>query len=156
LSAIRQVALFTWVPLISLWIGNDEPGKVAFISFVVFFPVMMATEAGVRQADPQLLEVAQTLCLSRSQSFRRVLLPAALPPILSGIHVALIYGWLATIGADYLFSAGPGIGSALMTGRSIFRMDQVIVGMVAIALVGCILNAIAGRVERRFLAVRGL
>jgi len=156
LSAVRQVALFTWVPLISLWLGNDEPGKIAFIAYAVFFPVMLATQAGVRGADPQLREVARTLCLTSWQSLRRVILPAALPSIAAGIHLALVYGWLATIGAEYLFSAGPGIGSALMTGRAQFRMDQVIVGMVAIAVVGMLLNVLAGAAERRLLQSRGL
>jgi len=156
LSALRQVALFTWIPLISLWIGNDEPGKITFIGYAVFFPVLLATENGMRQVDARLLEVAHVLCLSRRQALRRVIVPAALPAVLAGIHLSLIYGWLATIGADYLFSAGPGIGSALMTGRSMFRMDQVIVGMVVIAAVGFLFNAAASRVERHVLAGRGL
>jgi sulfonate transport system permease protein len=156
LSALRQVALFTWIPLISLWIGNDQPGKITFIAFAVFFPVLMATESGIRQVDARLLEVARILCLGRFQIVQRVVLPAALPSILAGIHLSLIYGWLATIGADYLFSAGPGIGSALMTGRSMFRMDQVIVGMVTIAAIGFLLNLLAAQVERRVLAARGL
>jgi len=156
LSALRQVALFTWIPLISLWIGNDQPGKITFIAYAAFFPVLLATENGMRQVDVRLLEVARMLCLSRPQALRRVILPAALPSILAGIHLSLIYGWLATIGADYLFSAGPGIGSALMTGRSMFRMDQVIVGMATIAAVGFLFNTLAGRVERRVLAGRGL
>jgi sulfonate transport system permease protein len=156
LSAIRQVALFTWVPLISLWLGNDEPAKTAFIAYAVFFPVMLNTYQGVRAADTRLIEVGQMLRLSRIQMLRRIILPSSLPAILTGIHLALIYAWLATIGAEYLFSAGPGIGSALMTGRAQFRMDQVIVGMIAIALVGLLFNLSAGWGERRLLRARGL
>jgi sulfonate transport system permease protein len=156
LSAIRQVALFTWVPLISLWLGNEEPAKIIFVAYAVFFPVMLATQAGVRGADPRLLAVARTLCLTRWQALRLVILPAALPAMLSGIHLALVYGWLATIGAEFLFSAGPGICSSLMTGRAQFRMDLVIVGMAAIALVGLTLNLLAGAAERRLLRARGL
>ena len=156
LSAIRQVALFTWVPLISLWLGNDEPAKTAFIAYAVFFPVMLNTYQGVHAADIRLIEVGQVLRLSRVQMLRRIILPAAIPSILTGIHLALIYAWLATIGAEYLFSAGPGIGSALMTGRAQFRMDQVIVGMIAIALVGLLFNLGAGWGERRLLRARGL
>jgi sulfonate transport system permease protein len=156
ISALRQVALFTWVPLISVWIGSDEPGKIFFIAFAVFFPVMLNTQYGVRGTDRHLLEVARVLRLTRLQTLRRVIAPAALPGVLAGIHVALVYGWLATIGAEYLFSAGPGIGSALMTGRAQFRMDQVIVGMLAIAAVGMGLNFAAGWAERRLLRTRGL
>jgi sulfonate transport system permease protein len=122
----------------------------------VFFPVLLATENGMRQVDVKLLEVARALCLGRRQALLRVVLPAALPAILAGIHLSLIYGWVATIGADYLFSAGPGIGSALMAARSMFRMDQVIVGMAVIAAIGFLLNEAAGQIERRILAGRGL
>jgi sulfonate transport system permease protein len=156
LSAVRQVALFSWVPLISLWLGSDEPAKIAFIAYAVFFPVMLNTYQAVRGADSKLVEVGRMLCLSRVQMLRRILLPAALPGIATGIHLALVYGWLATIGAEYLFSAAPGIGSALMTGRAQFRMDMVIVGMLAIATVGSALNAAAGYGERRLLRSRGL
>ena len=156
LSAIRQVALFSWVPLISLWLGSDEPAKIAFIAYAVFFPVMLNTYQAVKGADVRLVEVGRMLCLSRRQMLRRIILPAALPGIATGIHLALVYGWLATIGAEYLFSAGPGIGSALMTGRVQFRMDMVIVGMASIALIGMALNQAAGYGERRLLRSRGM
>lgn len=155
LSAVRQVALFSWVPLISLWLGSDEPAKIAFVSYAIFFPVMLNTYQAVHGADVKLVEVGRMLCLSRAQMLRRIILPAALPGIATGVHLALIYGWLATIGAEYLFSAAPGIGSALMTGRSQFRMDMVIVGMIAIAVVGMALNVAAGYGERRLLRSRG-
>jgi sulfonate transport system permease protein len=156
LSGIRQVALFSWVPLISLWLGNDDPAKISFVAFAVFFPVMLASQAGVRGAEIKLVEVGRTLCLTRAQMLRRIILPAALPQIAAGIHLALVIAWLATIGAEYLFSAGPGIGSALMTGRAMFRMDQVIAAMLSIAAVGLGLNLIAGAAERRLLRARGL
>jgi sulfonate transport system permease protein len=155
LSAIRQVALFSWVPVISVWLGNDEPAKIAFIAFAVFFPVMLAAQQGVRGVDPKLLEVALSLQLSRWQRLRAVIMPGALPAILSGLHLALVYAWLATVGAEYLFSAGPGIGSALMTARAQFRMDQVIAGMIAIAAIGVLFNQAAGLAERRLLRARG-
>jgi len=155
LSAIRQVALFSWVPVISVWMGNDEPGKITFIALAVFFPVILAAQEGVRDADPKLLEVAATLRLNPLQRLRYVTLPAALPAILAGLHLALVYSWLATVGAEYLFSSGPGIGSALMTARAQFRMDQVIAGMVAIAAIGMIFNQAAGAGERALLSARG-
>jgi sulfonate transport system permease protein len=156
LSAIRQVALFSWVPLISLWLGSDEPAKIAFVAYALFFPVMLNAYRAVQGADSKLLEVGRVLCLSRTQMLARIILPSALPGIAAGIHLALVYGWLATIGAEYLFSAGPGIGSALMTGRAQFRMDMVIVGMLAIAAVGMALNLAAAYGERRLLRSRGL
>lgn len=156
LTAIRQVALFSWVPVISVWLGNDEPAKIAFIGFATFFPVMLATQQGVRGVDAKYLEVAAILNMRPTQILWSIILPAALPAALSGIHLALIYGWLATIGAEYLFSAGPGIGSELMTARAQFRMDQVIVGMILIAGIGMLFNQAAGVAERRLLRARGL
>jgi len=117
---------------------------------------MLATQQGVRGVDPKYLEVAVILNMRPSQTLRAIILPAALPAALSGIHLALIYGWLATIGAEYLFSAGPGIGSELMTARAQFRMDQVIVGMLLIAGIGMMFTQAAGAAERRLLRARGL
>lgn len=156
LNAIRQVALFSWVPLISVWLGSGEAGKIGFIAYAVTFPILLAAQNGVRSADPRLLEVGSVLALTRRQRLRRIVLPAALPALLNGFHLAIIYAWLAAIGAEYLFSAGPGVGSALMTARAQFRMDQVILLIAEIALVGLALNLGASRAERRILYVRGL
>jgi len=140
---LRQVALLAWVPLICMWLGLGEASKIAFIAIAAFVPVALNTYQGARAAPPQLLEVSRVLLLSPRQMFRRVYLPAALPSVVTGIHLALIYSWLATIGAEYFMALGPGLGGLILAGRDRFEMDLVILGVFILGLVGFALNLIA-------------
>ena len=79
----------------------------------------------------------------------QVVLPSALPAIFTGVYLALIYSWVATIGAEYLLVAGRGIGNTLVEGSEHFRMDLVLFGMVVIGTVGWAMNASARLLERR-------
>jgi sulfonate transport system permease protein len=67
---------------------------------------MLNTHEGVRSVDPRHIEVSWALCLTQWQRIRLVILPAAMPSIVTGIRLALIYAWLATIGAEYFFASG--------------------------------------------------
>ncbi|EHP42389.1 alkanesulfonate ABC transporter permease [Cupriavidus basilensis OR16] len=89
------------------------------------------------------------------QVLLRVVLPSASPSIFAGIHLALIYAWLATLGAEYMLVSGKGIGNTLTDGRENFWMDLVLFGVIVVGLVGFTLNWIASRIERRLLAWRG-
>jgi sulfonate transport system permease protein len=152
---IKQVSLFAWLPLISLWFGLGELSKIVFISLAAFFPVALNAFDGVRSVPRELIEVARALELSRVQTIRRVVLPAASPALFTGLALALIYAWLGTLGAEYLMTAGPGIGNLLTDGREHFWMDVVILGVVVIGLVGFALTWITGVLESRLLRWRG-
>jgi sulfonate transport system permease protein len=155
LHTLKQISLFAWIPLLSVWFGLGDAAKVAFLSLAAFFPVVLNTFEGIRGVPPELLEVARVLRFDRWQRWRRVILPAAAPSIFAGIHLGLIYAWLATLGAEYLLVAGRGIGNLLVDGREHFWMDQVLLGVVVVGLVGFALNWIASRLEARALAWRG-
>jgi sulfonate transport system permease protein len=148
-NTFKQVSLFAWIPLISVWFGLGDTAKVVFLSLAALVPVVVNTCDGIRSTPIGLLEVARVHGHSRAQRVFSVILPCAVPSIFTGIYLALIYSWLATIGAEYLLVAGLGIGNTLIDGSEHFRMDLVIFGMVVIGLVGWSLNAIARRVERR-------
>lgn len=152
---LKQISLFAWIPLISVWFGLGDAAKVAFLSLAAFFPVVLNTFEGIRSVPRELIEVGRVLRFSRSQMLRRVVLPSAAPSIFAGIHLALIYAWLATLGAEYLLVAGKGIGNTMIDGREHFHMDLVIFGVIVVGLVGFTLNWIATRLERRALAWRG-
>jgi sulfonate transport system permease protein len=136
LNAMRQVALFAWVPFLSLWLGNGEPGRLAFIALASFFPVLLNTRLGAARVEARHLEVARILCLKPHRVLLKIILPSALPAIMTGLRLGLIYAWLATIGAEYLFTTTTGIGSMMMDARDLFRMDQVILGMLVVGGVG--------------------
>ena len=155
LHTVKQVSLFAWIPLISVWFGLGDTAKVVFLSLAAFFPVLLNTFEGIRSVPRELIEVARSFAFTRSQMLLRVVLPAALPSIFTGIHLALIYAWLATLGAEYLLTSGIGIGNLLTDGREHLWMDQVLLGVAVVGLVGFALNLVAGAIERHLLRWRG-
>ncbi len=153
-DAAKQVAVFAWIPLISVWFGSGEPAKIVFIALAAFYPVVVNTYEGIRSVSREHVEVARAFRFSRLQSFRRVVLPAALPSIFSGLHLALIYSWLGTLGAEYLLAPGLGVGNLMIDGRESLAMDKVLLGIILAGLVGFSLNSLASRAEAYFLRWR--
>ena len=147
-NTFKQISLFAWIPLISVWFGLGDTAKVVFLSLAALVPVVNTCD-GIRTTPPALLEVARVYRFTRWQTVTQVVLPAALPSIFTGVYLALVYSWLATIGAEYLLVAGQGIGNTLIEGSEHFRMDLVLFGMVVIGAVGWALNASARMLERR-------
>ncbi|MCJ9708708.1 ABC transporter permease [Bordetella hinzii] len=154
-NTFKQISLFAWIPLISVWFGLGDTAKVVFLSLAALVPVVVNTCDGIRGTPPALLEVARVYGYTRLQTFIHVVLPAATPAIFTGVYLALIYSWLATIGAEYLLVAGVGIGNLLIEGSEHFQMDLVIFGMFVVGLVGWQMNALARLIERRLAFLRG-
>lgn len=146
IHAVRQVALFAWIPLLTAWFGNGEGTKLVFTGLSTFFPLFLATEQGVRQVPTSLIEVAKTLHLKRWTSIRRLYLTSALPSIYVGLQIAALSAWIGTIGAEYAIGNGRGLGSYIASARDQFRMDIVIVGVFTLAAGGVLLAAIIRRV----------
>lgn len=147
--AAKQVAIFAWIPLISVWFGSDEPAKVVFISLSAFYPVVVSTFEGIRSVGREHVEVARVFRFTHWQVFRKVVLPGALPSIFAGLHLGLVYSWLGTLGAEYLLAPGLGIGNLMIDGREQFKMDKVLLGVIIAGAVGFTLNALSSRVEAR-------
>jgi len=153
-NGLRQIAILAWIPLISIWFGVGEAAKIVFISVAALIPVLLNTHEGMRSASAQLVEVARALTFSRWQLVTRLYLPSALPSIATGIHLALIYAWVASIGSEYFMTVGPGIGGLIIAGRERFQMDLVILGILILGLVGFMINRGASVIESRLLRYR--
>ncbi|MCK9510348.1 MAG: ABC transporter permease [Pigmentiphaga sp.] len=136
LHALRQVALFAWIPLLTAWLGNGEAAKITFIALGAFFPVFLNTEQGVRDRAVVYQELSAALLLPWRVRLRQVVLPGALPAILVGLEMALLIAWIGTVGAEYAIGTGRGIGAFLATSRDQFRMDLILLGVLVLALVG--------------------
>lgn len=149
LSAVRQVALFAWVPLLTAWFGLGEGAKLVFVALAAFFPLLIATQRGIANLSPQLGEAAQALRLGLVQRLRLLVLPGAAPAIFAGARLSLIYAWLGTIGAEYFMPSDGGIASLMIGAQQLFRMDQVMAAMVLIGLVGALLGHLGQRLESR-------
>jgi sulfonate transport system permease protein len=152
--ALKQVAIFAWIPLMSVWLGNGEQAKVAFIALSAFFPVVLHTYEGVRGVSNDYLEVARVFRFTPWQTLRRVVLPAAAPEFSAGIQLALVYAWLGTMGAEFLLAAGPGLGNLMIDGREQLAMDKVLLGIVIVGCVGMLFNSLAAATERKALRHR--
>ncbi len=155
INALKQVSIFAWVPLISVWFGLGEASRIFFIAFSVFFPVLFNTAEGIASVPSELLEVAQVFRFSRWQAVRRIVWPAALPSVFTGLYVGLVMSWMVTLGAEYMLTATHGVGYLLLDGRENFRMDQVILGVIVVGIIGFGVHAVADAAERRLLRWRG-
>ena len=153
-NGLKQIALLAWIPLISLWFGFDEAAKIVFIALAASIPVILNTVEGVRSTSVQFREVGEVFRFSGLQLVWSLYLPAATPSILTGLHLGLIYAWLATIGAEYFMAAGPGIGGLIISGRERFEMALVMLGIVVVGLVGFIVDRSASAIEHRLVRWR--
>jgi len=153
--AFKQVSLFAWVPLIMAWCGLGEPSKLVFIALAAFFPVMLASLEGVGSVSRDLVELVATYEFTRVQLLRKVVLPSAIPSIFGGMQLSLLYAWLATLGSEYLMTAGGGLGALLLDSQSQLRMDNVLFVMMVMAVIGVALASATGALESWLLRGRG-
>ncbi len=153
-NGLKQISLLAWIPLISIWFGFGEQAKIVFVAIAAFIPVVLNTYEGMRNAPRDLLEVGHALKFTPLQRITRIFLPSALPSIATGVHLGLIYSWLATVGAEYFLAIGRGVGGLIIAGRERFDMALVMVGVIILGLVGFILNRLAATLESYLLRWR--
>jgi len=149
LSALRQIAIFAWVPLITAWFGLGELAKAVFVALAAFFPLFIATQRSVANLSPQLTEAAQVLRLSLWQRLRKLVLPGAAPGIFAGLRLSLIYAWLGTLGAEYFMPSNGGIGALMIGAQQLLRMDVIMSGMLVVGLTGALINLLGQHLETR-------
>lgn len=153
--ALRQIAIFAWMPLLTAWLGIGGQTVIALVALGAFYPTVINVEAGCRNVPLPYLEVGRVLELNHWQTVRQIVLPAAAPAIFAGLELALATAWLSTIGAEYFISAGQGLGIILSSERMRGSMDGVIVGIVLIGFVGLVINRGLALVARRSFRWRG-
>lgn len=148
ISVISQVPSLGWVPILILIFGLDEIMKYIIIAKACFVPTVLATAEGIGATPKQYLEVGRVLRLKRTTILRKLVIPAALPTIFGGLRLAIGYAWIALIVVEML-AATEGIGYTMVWGRTLFQTDIVIVGMIAIGVIGLLMDAGLTRIERR-------
>jgi sulfonate transport system permease protein len=148
LNGIRQVPAIAWLPLIIMWVGIGDTGKLVVIAKSVFFPVFLNTLQGIRNVSREYVEVARVYEFTRFQLLRRVVFPAALPTIFVGIRFGAGISWAMIVAAEML-SGRKGLGFLLLQAQDLLMTDQVFVVIVVIGLVGYLIDLLLKRVERR-------
>jgi sulfonate transport system permease protein len=155
LAALRQVAIFAWIPLLTAWAGIDELSKVIFVALAAFFPMLVAASQAVEGQSAQLAEAARALRLSGWQRLRLLVWPQIAPGLFAGLRLALVYAWLGAIGAEYFMPSGIGIGSFMLDAQQLFRMDRLLSAAVVVGALGAALGWLGGRLESAATRWRG-
>jgi len=148
---VRAVPFLAVLPLVIVWFGVDEGGKLFLVALGVMFPIYINTVLGIRQIDPKLIELGRVTGLSNWTLIRRIILPGALPSILAGVRYALAVAWLALVIAETI-ATNTGIGSLAMDAREFLRTDVIVLTIVIYAGIGVASDAIARALEQRLLA----
>ncbi|MDE2228045.1 MAG: ABC transporter permease [Alphaproteobacteria bacterium] len=151
--ALYATPLVAVAPLLILWLGIGVVSKAAVVFLTAAFPVLINTAAGVRGADAQLVEVAQAFAATRAQVVRKVLVPASVPFMLTGVRLAIGRGIVGVVVGE-LFGARAGLGYLIFTAGQTFDVPSLFVGVLTLALVGVGLTLAAAAVERHALRWR--
>jgi sulfonate transport system permease protein len=151
LNGLRQVPMIGWLPLIALWFGVGEGSELIVVSMAAFFPAMLNSHSGVAQVEKRYLEVGRIYGFGLFQRIRLILLPAAMPMMLTGITQALAFAWIATIGTEILTGAGSGLGVTIQLAQTQQRLDVMLVVIAATALLGFAINQLFLRLRRLLL-----
>jgi sulfonate transport system permease protein len=152
-AGLRSIPSLAWVPLLLLWLGIDETSKIVLIAIGAFFPVYLNGVAAIRNIDRKLVEVGQMYGFSRGRLIRRILLPAALPGLFTGLRSGMSLAWMFLVAAE-LIAATKGLGYLLSDGRETSRPDIVLAAIIVLAVLGKISDGVLARLEKRFLAWR--
>ncbi|HEY9104190.1 ABC transporter permease [Chitinimonas sp.] len=152
-QAIRAIPSLAWVPLLLLWLGIDEAPKIVLIALGAFFPVYLGLVAGIRDVDRRWVELGTIYGLHGWPLVRRILLPASLPALFTGLRGGLGLAWMFMVAAE-LIAATKGLGYLLTDGRETSRPDIVLTAIVLLALLGKLSDGILKALERRQLAWR--
>jgi sulfonate transport system permease protein len=134
-QALRSIPSLAWVPVLLLWMGIDEAPKITLIAIGAFFPVHLSVVAGIRGVDRKLVELGAIYRLTPAALFRRILLPAALPQIFTGLRTGLSLAWMFMVAAE-LIAATRGLGYMLSDGRETGRPDLVFGAILLLAVLG--------------------
>ncbi|WP_207478701.1 taurine ABC transporter permease TauC [Arenibaculum pallidiluteum] len=143
----RPIPPLAYLPLVVIWFGIGEISKVLLIYLAVFAPVALATAAGVRSVDRERINAARSLGASRGQVVRLVVLPGALPEILTGIRIGLGVGWSTLVAAE-LVAATRGLGFMVQSAAQFLATDVVVLGILVIAAVALVLDVLLRLIQR--------
>ncbi len=150
ISIIRPLPALSWIPLSMLWLGIGEEQKYAIVFMGCFASVLVYTTDATMRVDPLLSLAARNLGAKRLQVIRHVILPGALPNILSGLKVVLAIAWTCVISAE-MVGANVGLGFRIWTAKEWSDTGQVLVGMISISITVLLLDILFRLVERALL-----
>jgi NitT/TauT family transport system permease protein len=150
LSLLRPIPVTAWLPLSMVFFGLGPRSAVFLVFLGAFYPILLNTIFGVRSVDPRLFEAANMLGCDGASLFRKIILPAALPSIFTGLRLGHGFAWILIVVGE-MTGVPTGLGSVIMDGRTLSRADLVITGMIIIGVAGFLCDRIIVAINNRVL-----
>jgi NitT/TauT family transport system permease protein len=149
LETFRNTAALALLPVFTLVFGLGETSKIAIVTYACFFPILLSTITGVATVDAQLLRSARVLGLSPIATFRKVVFPAAVPTIFTGIRISGAAAILVLLAAE-MIGANQGLGFLILYGQMNFLIPTMYAAILTTTLLGLVVNYSLVALERRF------
>ena len=153
LELLRPIPPLAFLPMMVLWFGIGEASKIAFIAYAAFFPIFTTTLEGIKYVDPLLLRAAASLGANQRDMFRYVVLPAAMPGIITGLRLGFGLSFFVIVAAEFI-AADSGLGYLINDARTFFLVSQMLLGAAVIGLIGFTFNRLLRMLEARLLRWR--
>jgi taurine transport system permease protein len=151
----RPIPPLAYLPLMIIWFGIGETSKVLLIFLSVFAPVALGARSGVRSAAIEQIHAAYSFGATRWQVLRHVILPAAMPEILTAMRIGIGFGWTTLVAAE-MVAATRGIGYMVLSASQFLQTAVVIMGIVVIAGIAYLFDLLMRLIERRVVPWKGM
>lgn len=139
LQLLSQANPFTLFPIFIVFLGIGELSKITIIYWVTQWPILLNTITGISNVDPVLVKMAKSAGLGKVEIFTKVLIPASLPTVFTGIRMGAVFAFFMLIGAEMLGSTA-GLGHMIMQAQMVMQIPKMWAGIVTVALLGYIVN----------------
>ena len=136
LNVLMPIPSLAWVPLVVLWFGIGDLSTVLIVVYAASFPLLYNVWTGVRAINPIWTRAAVAMGASESSLFRHVMLPAALPYVITGVRLAFGRGWIAVIGGELLASPEWGLGKVIFDAKEYLNADVMLAALLAVGVLG--------------------
>lgn len=148
LQLLSQANPFTLFPIFIVFLGIGELSKISIIYWVSQWPIMLNTITGISNVDPVLVKMAKSSGLGKVAIFTKVLIPASLPTVFTGIRMGAVFAFFMLIGAEMLGSTS-GLGHMIMQAQMVMQIPKMWAGIVTVAILGYIVNYVLMYLEKR-------
>jgi NitT/TauT family transport system permease protein len=150
LQVMRPIPVTAWLPLSMILFGLGARSAFALVCLGAFYPILLNTVFGVRAVDPKLFEAASMLGCQGNAQFYKVVLPAAVPSIFTGLRLGLGLAWFVIVVGE-MTGVPQGLGAVIMDGRTLSRTELVICGMIVIGIAGYLSDRVVVLIGNRLL-----
>jgi ABC-type nitrate/sulfonate/bicarbonate transport system permease component len=150
ITLIRPIPPIAWIPLAILWFGLGDPPSYFITALAAFFPIFLSSFAGAQALQEEHVNAARALGAKTGALLTLIMLPSALPHIVTGLRIGLGQAWMAVVTAE-LIAAQSGLGFMIQASRLNLETSRVLVGMTLIGILGASMTALLGLIERRLI-----